>query len=87
MSGSVKAYRPSMLICLSPRGGQPGDVLGPGLVALSDELVQRRVHICSGPITSSAGTDYIGGFGTTLTENIGWSGTTLRENETTLCDN
>ena len=41
----------------------------------------------SGPITSSAGTDYIGGFGTTLTENIGALGTTLRENETTLCDN
>ncbi len=39
---------------------------------------------CNGPITSSARTDYIGGFGTTLAENIGALGTTLCENETTL---
>src|SRR5450631_3116277 len=30
---------------LEPEGRQSADVLGPGLVALSDELVQRRVHI------------------------------------------
>src|SRR5450755_1107741 len=30
---------------LEHEGRQPGDVLGPGLVALSDELVQRRVHV------------------------------------------
>jgi hypothetical protein len=45
-----------------------------------------RTPTCSGPITSSAGTDYIGGFGTILTENIGALGATLGENETKLSD-
>jgi hypothetical protein len=33
-------------------------------------VIARQLSRCSGPITSSAGTDYIGGFGTTLIENI-----------------
>jgi hypothetical protein len=53
---------------------------------------RRRAHEagapakCSGPITSSARTDYIGISGTRLAENIGPSGTRFRENETTLCE-
>jgi hypothetical protein len=54
------------------------------LVAMLFYGYSTGVFSCSGPITSSAGTDYIGGFGTTLIENIGALGTTLCENETTL---
>ncbi len=43
--------------------------------------------MCSGPITSNAGTDYIGANRATLTENISRLGTTLRENGPTLLEN
>jgi len=38
-------------------------------------------------MTSASGPDYIGGFGTTLAENIGALGPTLSENEPTLFEN
>jgi hypothetical protein len=52
-----------------------------------DLAAGHAVVRCSGPITSGGRTDYIGGFGTTLAENIRARGTTLCENETTLREN
>ena len=43
--------------------------------------------MCSGPISSGVGLDYIACFGTKFAENIGRRRTKLRENGVTLCEN
>jgi hypothetical protein len=69
------------------RRAVPVRALQAALRSIHADRPATAIATCSGPITSAAGPDYIGGFGTTLAENIGVLGPTLRENEPTLFEN